>query len=273
MANDAGPPLTRRAVLASTAGGAGAAAVSGPAAMAQAPAGGTTFVLVAGAWHGGWCWRRVSDRLERKSHKVFSPTFTGVGERSHLLDAKINLAIHVADIVNVIKWEDLNDIVLIGHSYAGVVISVVAEQMQGRIASIVFLDAFFPENGESLADTAPPPARDAILGAKQRGATTIPPRSAAASNVNEKDRAWVDAMCTPHPIDTLIDKVTLTGARERIAKRSYIRARGYPQPAFDKAYDKLEASAGWRVYEMPCGHDAMVDMPDRLVEILIDAVT
>ena len=91
-------------------------------------------MLVHGAWHGGWCWRRVSDRLEKKGHKVFTPTMTGLGERSHLLDAKINLATHITDIVNVIKWESLNDIVLVGHSYGGAVISGVAEQVPRRSA-------------------------------------------------------------------------------------------------------------------------------------------
>ena len=120
MADNAGPPLTRRAVLASARPRAQVPPPSRSRRHGAGAGGGKTFVLVAGAWHGGWCWRRVSDRLEKKGHKVFSPTLTGVGERSHLLDAKINLATHIADIVNVIKWEDLNDIVLIGHSYAGV---------------------------------------------------------------------------------------------------------------------------------------------------------
>src|SRR5215468_3419613 len=107
-----------------------------------------TFLLVHGAWHGGWCWRRVSDLLEQQGHKVFAPTMTGLGERSHLLDARINLATHIADIVNVIKWEKLEDIVLVGHSYGGVIISGVAEQMRQSIGSIVFLDAFVPASGD-----------------------------------------------------------------------------------------------------------------------------
>ncbi len=268
MSNETGQ--SRRSVLRGVAAGAGLmsmTAVDGTTAQAQSSA--KTFVLVHGAWHGGWCWRRVSDQLEKQGHKVFSPTLTGLGERSHLLNTKIGLDTHVTDIVNVIKWEDLKDIVLVGHSYAGCVVAPAAEQLEGRISSIVFLDAFFPENGESLVDTAAPPVREAILGAKQKGAIAIPPRSAAGSNVNEKDRAWVDAMCTPHPIDTFIDKVKLTGARDRIAKRSYIRARGYPQPVFDKAYDKLKSSAGWRVYDVSCGHDVMVDEPQWLVDTLL----
>src|SRR5437016_8609397 len=127
MADSNDPSLTRRGVLASAGAGAGVAALGGAQANAQTGSR-KTFVLVHGAWHGGWCWRRVSDRLEKSGHKVFTPTMTGLGERSHLLDPKINLATHVSDIVNVIKWEGLSDIVLVGHSYGGMIISGVAEQ-------------------------------------------------------------------------------------------------------------------------------------------------
>jgi pimeloyl-ACP methyl ester carboxylesterase len=237
---------------------------------AQAQQSAKTFVLVHGAWHGGWCWRRVSDLLEKKGHKVFAPTMTGLGERSHLIDAKINLATHVTDIVNVIKWEGLKDIVLVGHSYGGVIISGVAEQARDAIGSIVFLDAFVPESGDSLADKASQPVRDAIAPLAQKGELAMKAVPAAVFRVNEKDRAWVDAMCTPHPLATLTDKITLTGARDRIAKKAYIRAKGYPSVPFDGFHDKLKADAAWRVYELPSGHDVMVDMPDRLSEILVE---
>src|SRR5262245_10696108 len=245
-------------------------ALGGPIGSAQAQTTAKTFVLVHGAWHGGWCWRRVSDLLEKRGHRVFAPTMTGLGERPHLIDPKINLATHVTDIVNVIKWEGLSEIVLVGHSYGGVIISGVAEQMREAIGSIVFLDAFVPESGDSLAAAASQPVREAIAAAVQKGDTAMKPVPAAVFRVNEKDRAWVDAMCTPHPITTLTDKVTVTGARERIAKKTYIRAKGYPSVPFDGAQAKLATNTAWRVYEMPCGHDAMVDMPDRLTEILLE---
>jgi pimeloyl-ACP methyl ester carboxylesterase len=228
-----------------------------------------TFVLVHGAWHGGWCWRRVSDLLEQKGHKAFTPTLTGLGERSHLIDPKVNLATHVTDIVNVIKWESLKDIVLVGHSYGGMIISGVAEQMHDAIGSIVFLDAFLPENGDSLAAKASQPVREAIAALAQKGDTAMKPVPAAVFRVNDKDRAWVDAMCTPQSIATFTDKITLTGARDRIAKKAYIRAKGYPSVPFDGFQERLKADATWRVHELPSGHDAMVDMPDRLVDILL----
>src|SRR3984893_8462471 len=206
----------------------------------------TTFVLVHGAWHGGWCWRRVADLLTEAGHRVFTPTLTGLGERSHLLDAKIDLSTHVTDVVNVIKWEGLNGVVLCGHSYGGLVISGVAEQMPNAIASIVFVDAFVPENGDSVADAGSPATRERIAEAVSRGAVMVAPVPAAIFGVNEKDRAWVDGLCTPQPLATLTQKVVLTGARERIAKNLYIRAKGYQSPSFDAALAKVSASPGWR---------------------------
>ncbi len=227
-------------------------------------------MLVHGAWHGGWCWRRVSDLLEKKGHKVFTPTMTGLCERSHLLSKDINLATHVTDIFNVLKWEDLKNIVLVGHSYGGFVVSGVADQAHDRIASIVFLDAFVPENGDSIYEKAPEAARGSMTEAIKKGEIAVKPIPAAVLRVNEKDRAWVDAKCTPQPIGAFTDKATVTGGREKIAKRAYIRAKGYPSVPFDGALDKFKASAGWKTYEVPSGHDVMVDMPDRLTEILVE---
>jgi pimeloyl-ACP methyl ester carboxylesterase len=233
-------------------------------------AGAKTFVLVHGAWHGGWCWRRVADLLTARGHKVYTPTLTGLGERSHLLSRDIGLATHVADVVNLIRWERLTDLVLVGHSYAGFVISAVAEEVQPALAALVFVDAFVPENGQSLFEITAPATRDAIAAAAQRG-EAVPPRPAEFFRVNERDRAWVDALCTPQPLATVQDKVTLTGARERVAKKTYIRARDYPNPTFDAALTKLKANPAWRVHVLPCGHDVMVDMPERLTEILLEA--
>ena len=160
--------------------------------------------------------------------------------------------------------------VLCGHSYGGMVVSGVAEQMAGQIGSIVFLDAFVPDNGEALADLTGAATLDLLRAAKDKGEIGIPARTAASFNVNEKDRAWVDAMCVPQPIATFLDKMTLTGARERIAKKSYIRALNNANPGFDKAMARAKADASWRTYEVACGHDVMVDMPERLAEILLE---
>jgi pimeloyl-ACP methyl ester carboxylesterase len=228
-----------------------------------------TFVLVHGAWHGAWCWRRVAKLLTARGHEVFAPTLTGLCERSHLLNPEINLDTHIADVVNLIKWCELKDIVLVGHSYGGMVISGVAEQAEKAIASFVFLDAFYPENGQSLTDLANKLTRDAVQGATDKGVTALPPRPAALFHVNENDVAWVDSLCTPQPIKTLTQKLALSGIRKRIPKRTYIRASAYPNEPFDAAKAKAQKN-GWRVYDVACGHDVMIDEPARLAEILLE---
>jgi pimeloyl-ACP methyl ester carboxylesterase len=230
-----------------------------------------TFVLVHGAWHGGWCWRRVADRLHSAGHVVFTPTLTGLGERSHLMRAGIDVTTHVTDVVNLMTWERLTDVVLCGHSYGGFVISGVAERMPAAIRSIVFLDAFVPKNGESPRDLTGPAVQEGFSAALQRGDLGMPPRSAAAFGVNEADRAWVDSLCVPQPVATFSEKIVLSGARDRIARKSYVRAASYANPGFDRALAAAKADPSWRTYEVSCGHDVMVDRPDELTEILLEA--
>jgi pimeloyl-ACP methyl ester carboxylesterase len=253
---------TRRALMA---GAAGALAVDVKAQPAARP---KTFVLVHGASQGGWCWRRVSDRLERRGHKVFTPTLTGLGERSHLMSRDVDLDMHITDIVNVIKFESLDNIVLVGHSYGGWVVSGVAEQMLPVISSIVFLDAFMPENGQRGLDLNSERSKGEIARALEKGDISRPAPPATTWNVNEKDRAWVDAKQTAQPIGVSLKPITLTGARERVAKKTYIRATQYAMAAFDKFYAARKADPSWRTYEVACGHDVMIDMPERLTEIL-----
>jgi pimeloyl-ACP methyl ester carboxylesterase len=229
-----------------------------------------TFVLVHGAWHGGWCWRRVSDLLESKGHKVFTPTLTGLGERSHLMRAGIDISTHATDVISLMKWERLSNVVLCGHSYGGMVVSLVAEQMADKITSIVFLDAFVPENGDSMFELTNQTVRDSLTAATARGDLGVPARPAAAFLVNEKDRTWVDSLTGAQPIGTMTEKLKLTGARETIGKKSYIRAAAYPNPGFDKALNRVKMDKTWRTYDVPCGHDVMVDMPERLAEILLE---
>jgi pimeloyl-ACP methyl ester carboxylesterase len=230
-----------------------------------------TFVLVHGAWHGGWCWRRVSDLLTARGHEVFAPTLTGVGERAHLTELSIDLSTQIEDVVRVMQHEDLSDVVLVGHSYGGLVVSGVAERLEKTIKSIVFLDAFVPDNGMSLSDYWSSDRRKQFEDmAATTGGKTIPPPPAAFFKVNEKDQAWVDSRCVPHPYPCFTEKVKLTGARERIAKKAYVRAADYPSPYFSMFYDKYKNDPAWRSYALPCGHDVMVDMPERLAEILED---
>lgn len=236
--------------------------------MGERMADAKTFVLVHGAWHGGWCWRRVADLLAKRGHTVFAPTLTGLGAASHLLSPSVGLDTHIADVANLIRWERLADIVLVGHSYGGFVISGVAEQAEPAIGAIVYLDAFVPEDGHSMAENGTPATRERVRLALERGEDAIPPRSAESFNVNAADRAWIDALCTPQPLGCFLGRLTLTGARERIARKAYIRATAYPNPMFDQAAEMVKARQGWTVHGVPCGHDVMVDMPDRLAALL-----
>ena len=230
-----------------------------------------TFVLVHGAWQGGWCWQRVADRLRGNGHKVFTPTLTGLGERSHLLRQGIDIGTHITDVVNVMKWEQLTDIVLCGHSYGGFVISGVAELMAPAIRSIVFLDAFLPNDGDTIRNLTSSAVQDAIGAALQSGALGMPPRPAEFFGVNAADREWVDSLCVPQPVGTFTDKIALTGARDKIARKTYIRAKNYANPGFDRAVTAVKSDPSWRLHEAPSGHDVMVDAPERLTELLLEA--
>ena len=230
----------------------------------------TTFVLVHGAWHGGWCWRRVADRLIAAGHRVFAPTLTGLADRSHLADRAIDLSTHIADVANLFRWEGLDDVVLCGHSYGGFVISGVAEVAGPKIASLVYLDAFCPADGDTLAG-ARARTGDLVRTLTDEGASTVPPIAAAVFNVNAADRAFVDAQCTPQPIATFTQPIALTGAWAMVAKKTYVRAAGYASPPFDACHARFQADPAWMTHSLACGHDVMLDMPDALTSILIAA--
>ena len=228
------------------------------------------FVLVHGTSHGGWCWVRDAKRLRAKGHRVFTPTLTGVGERSHLMSTDINLNTHINDVVNTIKWEGLNDVVLCGHSYGGWVISGVAEQMEDRIASIVYLDAFMPEDGQRGIDTQSPGSRDDVLASSKAGEASRPTGPASRYGLKGANLEWVDSLLTPQPIGVSLQPIKLTGARDRIAKKAFILATGYNNPPFVASYEALKRDPSWRLFDLPCHHDIMIEMPDELAEILLD---
>ena len=227
----------------------------------QARSKGSPFVLVHGAWHGGWCWRRVVDHLTEKGRYVVAPTLSGVGERSHLASNSINLSTHIDDVVNEIRWKDLDGLVLVGHSYGGMVITGVAEQVLERIAAIVYLDAFLPKDGQSLSALRGPTATPW----PEHVAQPIP---AATFRVNAKDAAWVDSKMTPHPVKCFTEALRVSGAYLTIPKKLYIRARGFPSASFDAAFDRCRSDRTWRTIEMKCGHDVMIDQPAELAAIL-----
>ena len=223
-----------------------------------------TFVLVHGAWHGSWCWQRVRGALQKIGHEVFTPTLTGVGERSHLLAQNVDLRTHTLDVLNLIQWEELHDIVLCGHSYGGMVVAGVADRIPQRIRSLVFLDAFVPDHGQSLLEFAPVSAEQLIDGWKCR------PISAEAFGVNPADRAWVDRQCTVQPLACFSQPAEMTGGLERINRVAYAYASGWlgEQSPFRPFYEKAKAR-GWATSEIDCGHDVMLDRPDAVTALLL----
>lgn len=223
----------------------------------------STFVLIHGAWFGGWCWQRVADILQLAGHTVFAPTLSGVGERSHLRGMEINLTTHVLDVVNELRWKDLRNIVLCGHSYGGMVITGAAEHIHESIASIVYLDAFFPQNGQCLNDMA---------GIERPATGLIPPIPAEQFNVNVADREWVNSKLTPQAGACFAEKALQTGAAHKVPKKAYILAAVDTLPAFQSAYEQFSQTPGWTTYSIDCGHCVMLDKPLQLAELLMKSV-
>jgi pimeloyl-ACP methyl ester carboxylesterase len=192
-----------------------------------------TFVLVHGAWHGGWSWKRVRPLLTGRGYDVFTPTLTGNGDRSHLASRDVGLEIHIIDVLNVPQWEELSDVVLCGHSYGGMVISGVADRVPERIRSLVYVDAFVPLDGQSIMDQLPPEGANRVReGARTVGdGWRIPPISAASFKDAPENQEWVDRQSVPQPLRTFEEKIRLTGGIDRITKRTFILATTYqPSP-------------------------------------------
>jgi pimeloyl-ACP methyl ester carboxylesterase len=201
----------------------------------------------------------VADRLTAKGHYVVAPTLSGVGERSHLKPEDIDLTTQIDDVVGEIKWKDLDDIVLVGHSYGGMVITGVAEQMHEHIAAIVYLDAFQPGDGQSLAD---------FSSRKSWPEPVTPAPPASVFHVNDKDAAWVQSKLTAHPTKCFTQKLTVTGAYQSIAKKLYVRAPLFANKGFDQALARCRADGAWQTATVTCGHDVMIDQPAELTALL-----
>lgn len=240
-----------------------------------------TFVLVHGAWHGGWCYKRTAAHLRAAGHEVYTPTLTGLGERAHLMSRAVDLDTHIEDILGVFRWEELADVVLCGHSYGGMVITGVADRVPEKIRALVYLDAFVPGNGESLFDLVTPETRAAFHeDAKQNGeGYLITPIPAAVFNVNSKDAGWMERMCVKHPLACFEQQISLSGGFARVRKRTYIVATEWTPPAemggqspFVALAERLRQDPAWRVHAVSCGHDLMLDKPEELARLLIGAV-
>src|SRR5215467_7256437 len=230
-----------------------------------------TYVLVHGAWHGSWCWKRVRAVLGDTGHHVFTPTLTGLGERSHLNSAIVDLSTHIADVVNLLRWEDLSDVILCGHSYGGAVIRGVADRIPERIRTLIYLDAFVPEDGESVFDLqAPERARHMRLQAQTAGCGwSVPPIPAEHFNVNLLDAAWVNAQCTPQSIASFEERIKLNRLPSQTHDIIHVLATGWDNSPFRAAHVRAKAK-GWQTRTVGCGHEVMLDLPGELTDLLLE---
>jgi len=230
----------------------------------------STFVLVHGAWHGGWCWQRVAGPLRARGHRVTTPTQTGLGERAHLLSPAITLETFVADLVNHLVFEDLNDVILVGHSFAGASIAGAAERARDRIARLVYLDAMVLEAGMRPIDQLPPEVARTrqALAERTSGGLSLPPPDPDAFGVTDPDEAaWVSARLTPHPWSTYTSALPITGPVGAGLPCRYVLCSAPRYTAIEAALAEARA-AGWPIDTLAAGHDAMITDPGAVIALL-----
>jgi pimeloyl-ACP methyl ester carboxylesterase len=228
------------------------------------------FVLIHGAWHGGWCWRTVASALRRAGHVVFAPSLTGLGERAHLADRAVNLDTHIQDVLGLLEMEDLTDVVLVGHSYGGMVVTGAANRVPERIKRLVYLDAFIPEDGKRLLDYVVPERAARMREEGERtGAVTPPPLSLWGIEKPEHV-AFVKPREVKHPYGTMAQPIRLrrSDTFERLP-RTFVYCSSPATGSFDQFAARFRNDPAWRFHELPTGHDAMILMPERVVEILL----
>jgi pimeloyl-ACP methyl ester carboxylesterase len=228
----------------------------------------TTYLLVHGGVCGGWCWKRVIPLLREAGHEVYTPTLTGLGERSHLANPDVGLETHIQDILNVLDYEDLSDVVLVGHSWGGMVITGVADRASHRLSHLVYLDASVPQDGQSSLDCTDAWFRDFL---NDRVVTCgdnwrlmpLPLREFGLTD--EADLAWAESKVTPHPFKSFRDPARFNPATVMVLPRTYIACIGENPPGGEKpAY--LE---GMNYLELSTGHMAMITAPQELTDLLL----
>jgi len=227
-----------------------------------------TLVLIPGAWHGGWCWSRVLQAARTAGVDARAITLTGLGERAHLLTPDVDLATHVADVSGMIEAEELEDVVLVAHSYAGLLLGAVFERVPRRIRRLVYLDALVPERSESALELFPDDVARALeASALEAGGERVPPWPAASFGVVEHDdQAWVDRRLTDHPYRTLSSSGS--GPPSGVP-RTYIACTARQRHTYLRFAEAARSHPSWDYLELPCGHDAMVIAPQPLTELLL----
>ncbi len=235
-----------------------------------------TFVLVHGAFEAGWYWRPVARILRSAGHEVFTPSLTGLGERAHLMSPKVDLDTHIADVVGVMVSEELDGVVLAGHSYGGMVITGAADRAPDRagerVTSLVYLDAFVPEDGEAVFDIVPPERRAALEAAAAEGGDgwRIPPPPAVDWGVTDPDlQVWLDRLSVAHPLATMTQPIRLSGAK--VAERHYVLAARYDPSPFQRFAAAFDGAPGWTVHRIDEGHMLPVTAPEEVCRSLIAA--
>ncbi len=219
-----------------------------------------TFVVAHGAWSGGWSWKKMRPLMRVAGHEFFTPTYTGIGERSHLAASDLELDTHITDVVNVLDFEELRDVILIGHSYGGMVATGIADRARERIAQLIYLDAFVPDDGQSLFDLTDHAARhraDAEDGWRVKP-NPMPP------DTSEADLAWAAPKRVDQPIHTLDKPLRLTRGPLTLPRQYILCTKS---EAFRPFADKAKA-AGWPVHELESSHSPHITCPDALMALL-----
>lgn len=235
----------------------------------------SALVLIHGAWHGAWCWRRVLPGLRAAGHGAHAVTLTGVGERAHLLRPDLRLRDHIADVLGLIDAEELgDDLVLVGHSYGGLVMTGVADALLARGLKprhLVYVDAVTPHPGESWSSQhAPETVRARLEAAAQRPDGAMPPPDAAVFGLDGADRDWVNRRQTPQPAGVYQDRLDFDAARIATLPRTFIDCTAPALPTIAVMRERVRREPGWQVVELATGHDPMISAPDALVALLLD---
>jgi pimeloyl-ACP methyl ester carboxylesterase len=229
-----------------------------------------TFVLVHGAWSDQSIWAPLAQILRAKGHRVLTPTLSGVGRRSHLMRPDIGIADHVEDVVQEIRFEEARDVVLVGHSYGGMVITGVADRIPERISSLVYLDAFLPEDGQAIVDfQVSPPMVEMQLAARDRGEHEMPFPAAFIEEFQiPAEDMW---RFTPHPLACFVEPIRLSGAHKAIPKKTYVWATAM-KDGFKEFHDRVVADPAWQTVTVPTNHIVQLEAPEHTAQILQGAI-
>jgi pimeloyl-ACP methyl ester carboxylesterase len=231
-----------------------------------------TFVLIHGAWHGGWCWKLVAPALRRAGHEVYAPSLTGLGERKHLAGPHIDLDTHIQDVAGLLEMEDLHDVVLLGHSYGGMVVTGAADRMFQRISQLVYLDAFVPQNGKCLLDYVVPERAARMKEEGERTGMVTPPPMSLWGLARPEHLAFVGPRETSHPYASLSQPIRLRNQAKPIP-RTFIYCSSPATGSFDQFAASYRSDPAWRFHELKTGHDAMLLMPAEVTRILLGSVS